>query len=161
MTVVVYLDTWALREVVSKNPLGRRKSAQRFARLESGVYSVKVPQMVVGEAVTTVTRDYDRAEWEETVGKIMQAIGMVADPATCFPPPEPATAELAGRLTARDRKMTKTDAFVAAQALLDTESQKVVTGDGVLRRSAQLAEEEERMRRDGERSKRLEFGDHV
>ena len=150
-----------VREAVSKKPAERRRASQLFARLESDVYSVKVPQVVVGEAVTTVMRDYEHAEWEETAGKIMQAIGKVADPATCFPPPDPATAELAGQLTARDKKITKTDAFVAAQALLDAESQKVVTGDIVLRRSARLVEEEERMRRDGERSKRLEFGARV
>ena len=161
MSVVVYLDTWLLREAVSKDPGERRKASQLFARLESGVYSVIVPQVVVGEAVTTVMRDRDSSEWEETVGRIMRAIGKVADPATCFPPPEPAAAELAGRMMAGDRKMTRTDAFVAAQALLDPESQKVVTEDGILRRSAWVIEEENRMRRDGERTRRLKFDDYV
>ena len=120
-----------------------------------------MPQVVVGEAVTTVMRDHDAAEWEELVGRIMRAIGRVADPATCFPPPEPAAAELAGRMMAGDRKMTKTDAFVAAQSLLDPESQKVVTKDDILRNSAWVAEEERRMRRDGKRTMRLKFDDHV
>ena len=161
MSVVVYLDTWALREIVSKKPGSRRESAHRFARLEPGVYTVKVPQVVVGEAVTTVMRDYDPHEWRDMAGRIMDAIGGVADPATCFPPPSPAAGELAGRLTALDRRITNTDAFLAAQALLDRESQKVVTADRTLANSARLDEVERRMRRDGERLWRLKFDDNV
>ena len=161
MVVVVYLDTWAPREIVSKKHNARRKSARRFARLKSGVYSVKVLQVVVGEAVTTVMRDYPPSEWRDKIGMILDAFAEVADPATCFPPPDPAAGDLARRLMARDSRLTKTDAFVAAQALLDPESQKVVTADSVLKRSAALAEVELQMRRDGERSEQLKFGDDV
>ena len=161
MAVVAYLDTWTLREIVSKKPDNRRRSARRFARLESGVYIVKVPQVVVGEAVTTVMRDFDPSEWRDKVGLIMETLARVADPATCFPPPDPAAGRRAERLMARDSRLTKTDALLAAQALMDRESRKVVTANGILRSSELIFEEDQSMIDDGERSWHLEFGDRV
>ena len=161
MAVVVYLDTWVLREVVSKSPLIRRKSAQRFARLGSGVYTVKVPQTVIGEAVATVMRDFDHGEREELVGRIMQAVTSVVDPATCIPPPGRATVELAMQMMAHVRRLAMTDAHVTAQALSDTESQKIVTKDSRLTAAAWLKAEEQRMREDGKRQKRLKIDDKL
>ena len=139
----------------------RRRSARVFARLESDVYAVKVPQTVIGEAVATIMRDFDPGDWEMVIGKVVRTIGSVADPATCFPPPEPAVAEVAGQMMARVKGLTKTDALVAAQALMDPVSQKLVTKDNLLISSVWLIEEEQRMRRDGERLKHLRFEDNV
>ena len=161
MVVVVYPDTWVLRGIVSKNHVERREAARLLARLESGVYVVKVPQVIIGEAVATVMRDFDPDEWEEAVGRIMQAIARVADPATCLPPLDTAVAERARRLKASIKWMTDTDALFAAQALHDPESQKVLTKDTILTGSDELRRIAREMKENGERLWDLEFGDKV
>ncbi len=158
MGIVTYVDTWGLREFLAKKPTDRKRVAHIFARLESGDYDVKVPQIVIGEAVTTAMRDYGPGEWEEPVRKMLREVERVADPGTCFPPPDPEAAELAAEIMANVEGMTRTDAFVAAQTLLDPMSQKLITNDSVLQNAAWLTERERQMRRDGKRIKRLKIG---
>ena len=161
MVVVVYPDTWVLRGIVSKKHDERRKAARLLARLESGVYVVKVSQVIIGEAVATVMRDFDPDEWEEVVGRIMRAIANVADPATCLPPLDTEVAERARRLKASIKWMTDTDALFAAQALQDPESQMVLTNDSLLTSSGELKKVAREMKENGERAWDLTFGDKV
>ena len=158
MSIVTYMDTWGPRGLLEKKPADRKWVARTFARLESGDYDVRVPQIVIGEAVTTAMRDYGPGEWEEPVRKMLRAVERVADPGTCFPPPDPQAAELAAEIMANVEGMTKVDAFVAAHALLDPMSQKLITNDAVLKNAAWLIEMERQMRRDGKRIKKLKIG---
>ena len=158
MPVRIYLDTSVLRDIVSRDRRSRNKSKRLFEKIKKpGAYEVKVPQTVMGEAVTTVMRDYERADWEALVGRIMGEVAKVADPATCFPPPDPAVAAKAQEAMRKVKGMTKTDALIAAQALMDPESQKLATTDNQLQRAKWLVEEENNMRKSGERSKYLKF----
>ena len=157
MGEVVYLDTSVLRDIVSRKYKKRNDSKRLFARLGSAVYDVKVPQVVVGEAVTTVMRDFEPSEWEQLVGRIMRELGNVSDPATCFPPPDPEVAAKARESMNKVKGMTKTDALIVAQAMMDPESQKLVTTDELILDSEWLEKEERQMRGRGERSKRLRF----
>ena len=157
MPVRLYLDTNVLRNILSRLYKTRNASRRLFARLESDDYEVKVPQTVMGEAVTTVMRDYEPADWEALVGRIMGEVAKVADPATCFPPPDPTVAAKAQEVMREIKGMTKTDAFIVAQALLDPESQRLVTTDRLILKARWLVKEEARMRRSGERSRRLMF----
>ena len=110
MPIVVYLDTWAPRLILAKKAADRSRAARLFAQLERGDYDVRVPQIVVGEAVTTVMRDFGPGEWEEPVCKMLRSIEGVSDPATCFPPPDPETAEMIGMPTAHARETAPADA---------------------------------------------------
>ena len=158
MPVRVYFDTSVLRDIVSRDRSTRIKSKRLFEKIKKpGAYEVKVPQTVMGEAVTTVMRDYEPADWEALVGRIMDEVAKVADPATCFPPPDPAVAAKAQEAMKEVKGMTKTDALIAAQALMDPESQKLATTDRQLQSAEWLAKEEIDMRKSGERSKRLKF----
>ena len=159
MGTVVYLDTSVLRDIVSREREDRNDSKRLFASLKSAVYEVKVPQTVVGEAVTTVMRDFETSEWEQLVGRIMRELGNVADPATCFPPLDPTVAAKASEAMRKVRNLTKTDALIAAQAMMDPESQMLVTADNLLLDSTWLKEEEVRMRNGGERARHLQFGE--
>ena len=161
MPVRIYLDTSVLRDIVAKRKDDRNNSERLFEKLESGDYEVKVPQIVMGEAVTTVMRDYEPDDWEALVGRIMGEVNKVADPATCFPPPDPAVAAKAQEAMRKVKGMTKTDALIAAQALMDPESQKLATTDRQLQSAEWLAKEEIDMRKSGERSKRLKFDEDV
>ena len=158
MGIVTYVDTWGLREILAKKSIDRRAAARMFARLESGDYDVRVPQIVIGEMVTTAMRDYGPGAWEEPVCKMLRVAEGVADPGTCFPPLDPETANLAAEIMANVEGMTRTDAFVAAQALLDPMSQKLITDDTVLKGAAWLIDRERQMRRDGKRIKKLKIG---
>ena len=121
MGTVVYLDTSVLRDIVSRKRKARKNSKRLFASLKSPVYEVKVPQVAVGEAVTTVMRDFETSEWEQMVGRIMRELGNVADPATCFPPLDPTVAAKASEAMRKVRNLTKTDTLIAAQAMMDPE----------------------------------------
>ena len=158
---VVYLDTSVLRDIVSREREDRNDSKCLFASLKSPVYEVKVPQTVVGEAVTTVMRDFDPAEWEHLVGRIMREVSNVADPATCFPPPDPAVAAKASEAMRKVRNLTKTDALIVAQAMMDPNSQKLITTDKMILKAQWFAKEEKRMRNSGERSEHLWFSEDV
>ena len=153
----MYLDTSVLRDIVSREREDRNDSKRLFASLKSAVYEVKVPQAAVGEAVTTVMRDFETSEWEQLVGRIMRELGNVADPATCFPPLDPTVAAKASEAMREVKGMTKTDALIVAQALMDPESQKLVTTDKRIQKAKWLVDEEARMRKDGERSQHLKF----
>ena len=159
--VVVDLDTWSLREILSKERKARRASTRTLARLESGVYTVKVPQTAIGEAVATIMRDFDEGEWEGAVGRIMRAVARVADPSTCLSPPGPEELEMAGRILDKIPRLGASDALIVAQTLLDDESQKLITRDALITGSGWLAELEQGMRKDGNRSERLKFEFHV
>ena len=161
MAIVTYVDTWGPRGLLAKKPADRQMAARIFARLESGDYDVRVPQIVIGEAVTTAMRDYGPGLWEDPVRKMLRAVERVADPGTCFPPPDPETAELAGQIMVHVGGMTKMDAFVAAQALLDPMSQKLITDDAILKSAAWLIELERQMMRDGKRIMTLKIGPHA
>ena len=158
VAVVAYPNTWVLGGIVSKRHCERREAARLLARLESGAHVVKVPQVIIGEAVATVMRDYGPDEWEGAVGRIMQAVADVADPATCLPPLDTAVAERARRLMSNIKRLTDTDALFAAQALQDPESQKVLTKDRLLTGSGQIAEMAREMKENGERLWDLKFG---
>ena len=161
MPVRIYLDTSVLRDIVAKHKGDRNDSKRLFEKIESGDYEVKVPQTVMGEAVTTVMRDYEPDDWEALVGRIMGEVAKVADPATCFPPPDPAVAAKAQEAMQKVKGMTKTDALIAAQALMDPESQRLATADRQLQSAKWLVEEENNMRKSGERSKHLKFDEDV
>ena len=161
MAIVAHLDTWAPRLIVAKKAADRNTGTRLFAQLERGDYDVKVPQIVAGEAVTTAMRDFGPGAWEEPVCRMLQAVERVADPATCFPPPDPDTAELARQMMANVRGMTQADSFVGAHAMLDPLSQKLITNDRILASAAWLAEREWTMRRNGERKMRLKFTDRL
>ena len=161
MGTVVYLDTSVLRDIVSREREDRNDSKRLFARLRSAVYDVKVPQVVVGEAVTTVMRDFEPSDWEQLVGRIMRELGNVADPATCFPPLDPTVAAKASEAMREVGNLTKTDALIVAQAMLDPESQKLVTTDELILDSEWLEKEERQMRGRGERSKHLRFSEDL
>ena len=157
----MYLDTSVLRDVVSRKHKARKNSKRLFARLKSPVYEVKVPQAAVGEAVTTVMRDFETSEWEQLVGRIMRELGNVADPATCFPPPDPTVAAKASEAMREVGNLTKTDALIVAQAMLDPDSQKLITTDKLILKARWFAKEEKRMRNSGERSEHLRFSEDV
>ena len=162
MPVRIYLDTSVLRDIVSRDRSTRIKSKRLFEKIKKpGAYEVKVPQTVMGEAVTTVMRDYEPDDWEALVGRIMREVNKVADPATCFPPPDPAVAAKAQEAIRKVKGMTKTDALIAAQALMDPESQKLATTDKQLQSAEWLVKEEINMRKGGERSKHLKFDKDV
>ena len=161
MAIVVYLDTWAPRLLVAKKAADRSRAARLFAQLERGDYDVKVPQVVVGEAVTTAMRDFEPGGWEEPICRMLRAIEKVSDPATCFPPPDPDTCEMAKQMMANVRGMTQADSFVAAHAVRDPLSQKLITDDAILTNTPWLAELEWTSRRDGERIMHLKFVDRL
>ena len=115
----------------------------------------------MGQAVTTVTRYHEPGKREQLAGRIMRAVGRAADPATCFPPPDPAVAAKASEAMKEVKGMTKTDALIVAQAMMDPESQKLVTTDDLILDSQWLEEEEREMRGRGERSKCLRFSEDV
>ena len=102
-------------------------------------------------------RDFETSEWEQLVGRIMRELVNVADPATCFPPLDPTVAAKAQEAMRGVKGMTKTDALIVAQALMDPESQKLVTTDKRIQGSYWLVDEEARMRKSGERSRHLKF----
>ena len=102
-------------------------------------------------------RDFETSEWEQLVGSIMREVGKVADPATCFPPPDPTVAAKASEAMREVGNLTKTDALIVAQALMDPESQRLVTTDKRIQKAKWLVDEEARMRKSGERSRHLKF----
>ena len=120
-----------------------------------------MPQAVVGEAVTTVMGDFESGEWAELVGRIMREVANAAGPATCFPPPDPTVAAKASEAAREVKGMTKTDALIVAQALMDPESQKLLTTGNLILDSRWLEVEEARMRNGGERSERLRFSEDL
>ena len=91
----------------------------------------------------------------------MREVASVAGPAACFPPPDPTVAAKASEAARGVKGMTKADALIVAQALMDPESQKLLTTGNLILDSRWLEVEEARMRNGGERSERLRFSEYL
>lgn len=54
----VYLDTHVLRGLVSSNKSERSEMLNEISKLENTSFETIIPQIVLGEALTTIIRDY-------------------------------------------------------------------------------------------------------
>ena len=77
MAIVVCLDTRAPRLIAAKKASDRNMGTRLFAQLKKGDYDVRVPQVVVGEAVTTAMRYFGPGAWEEPVCRMLRAVESV------------------------------------------------------------------------------------
>ncbi len=158
MGVRVHLDTSVLRGYVSdKN--GERSEAQRqISRLTNRSYETVISQIVLGEALATIIRDYKgdpTAAYTKIKCLYEKLMDMCRDLDHDIPPITMKILEEANRLTDIDG----TDKIIAAHALLDPDSQRLVSYDRRMIDSKEFRKEEERLREAGKRKYRLEIVD--
>lgn len=160
MATRVYLDTWLLRALISKE--SKKEEVRReVTRLRSNSFDVIVPQIVLGEAFGTIMRDYDNPnEVRSILNKLYDHLRRMMDtPGSCIPPVTVDIMEKAKELKKADSYLGDTDIIIVAQALLDRTSQRLLTADTKLTSSTVIKEEERKMRQNDQRDLELRIVD--
>ena len=163
MTTKVYLDTWVVRGLVAKKRAEQNEVERMVRRLRYNVFEVVIPQIALGEAFAVIVRDYDETrEADRALCKIRKELSFL--PLSAKKGMPPLTLEIvqkAQELQEADTYLQDTDAIIAAQALLDPTSQRLLTHDKSLLRSSAIVNMEEKMRENGERSEELRVVDEI
>jgi len=155
----VYLDTWILRALISKNNAERKDALHEITRLESNSFDVVISQVVLGEAFATIMRDYGSNDIRRILSKLYDSLVKIVDADSCLPPITVNIVEKAKMLKKKDPRLKDTDAIIAAQALLDRYSQRLLTADTDLLHSRIIKDKEKRMRDEYERNLELKVVD--
>ena len=156
----VYLDSWILRGLVSKKSSQRGDAKREISKLRSHSFDVSISQIVIGETISTVFRDYDDPnDAHNILTKLYDDIMPILDASSCMPPLTMDVYQKANELKNADSHLKDTDIIITAQALLDPNSERLLTNDRDLVNSRVIKEEEERMRQAGLRNVLLKIVD--
>lgn len=160
MPTRVYLDTYVLRGLVSSNKPERSEALSEISKLANASFETIIPQIVLGEALATIIRDYpDPNDAHATIKRLYDRIVQIHVPDRGFPPISVKILGEAELLKDGDGHLGDTDAIIAAQALLDPDSQRLLTADRKMLESEAIRGEEERLRNSGDRRAKLKIVD--
>lgn len=160
MTTKVYLDTWLLRAYVSEEPEDRADAKRELSRIRTDIYKIIVPQIVIGEAVSVIMRDFDDPSIARLkLTNLYDELKNIMDMKTCLPSLNNDIFLCAQRLKGFESELTDTDSLILAHAILDPDSDRLLTYDKVLLNSKPIKDEEERMRNASGRTRRLKIVD--
>lgn len=160
----VYLDTYFLNALISKKQSEKTEARDEFKRLQSnpGSFDVVIPQIVLGEAFSTILRDYGNdGDILDMLNELCKYLKETVDVETCLQSLTVKTLEKARMLMDNDEFLKDTDAIIMAQVLLDPKSQRLLTHDSVLMKSRTIKDEEKRMRASGQRELELRVVDGI
>jgi predicted nucleic acid-binding protein len=159
--VKVYLDTWVLRAFVSEKASERADAKHELEKLRSNTYAVIVPQVVLGEVMSVILRDFnDATDGQRRLCSLHNELkNIITDMGTCLPPLTTEVFNCAQTLKSIEANLRDTDSLILAHALLDPNSQRLLTRDRTLLDSTRLQCEESRMRTEQLRSQRLKIVD--
>jgi len=157
----IYLDTWLLRALISDKAQERSEANHEISKLRSQSFESVIPQIVLGETVSTIMRDFsDPNDIHNKLAKLYDSIRPILNPRTCLPPPTKEAYKIAEELKNADGNLRDTDLLIVAQALIDPESERLLTPDKDLLDSEVIREKEKEMREiDNSRIKLLKIVD--
>lgn len=156
------MDTWLLRALVSVDAGERGDALSIISKLEAHPHDIKVPQVALGEAISTIMRDYSDASGAyNALKKLYDHLKRMGISRSSLPPIKIDIVDEAKILKRLDSRLGDTDAIIAAQALLDPVSQKLLTVDTVMLNSKAIADEEIRLRKEGKRCMRMIVTDRL
>lgn len=162
----VYLDTWVLAALVSKNK-GRRSHSEWkiLKKLTGSSIDVVVPQAVLGETMAVVMRKGHIRDKAGAIGAILNGLlknldhvpempsGDVEGPGAHGVPGVPKTAKITVKLC-EYLDLNFADSLILAHALADPRSIHLITDDACLQ-SDRVKQFEKEMRNNGERERKL------
>lgn len=154
----VHLDTSVLRGYVSDKNDERSEAQRQISRLTNRSYETVIPQIALGEALATIIRDYKgdpTAAYKKIKCLYEKLTDICRDLDHDIPPITMEILEEANRLTDIDG----TDKIIAAHALLDPDSQRLISYDRRMINSKEFRKEEERLWEADKRKQRLTIVD--
>lgn len=121
--------------------------------------NIIVSQIVIGE---TIVKLYDRCS-QDIENKISELLGIIRRWDAKTPPANREVYKIALKIIQNDNRLEyqPNDALIAAQALNDPYSERLITTDTIILESKYLVEIERELRNQGKRNTRLKFTDHV
>ena len=163
MPMMVYVDSWMLRGVTSANLRDRTETMREFTKLRNPSYTAVIPQIALGETVSTMMRDMsdDANAFNTMTKKLFDGIANILDVSKCLPPPSPESFEIAYELKHRDGSLDVTDLLIVSQALADPDSQMLLTADNRLVRSREIKRKDAELHGCGKRRSRLRLTDRL
>jgi len=160
MGTIVFLDSWLLRGYVSSNTLEASDARHQLSKLESNSYSVFIPQIVIGETISTMLRDFPtKHDLDNKLSKLTDTLQSILDLRKNLPPLTMLVVDKAHELIEMDSVLDNTDALIASHALMEPYSQRLLTDDRKLLDSEAIKEMDKRMNSDRIRKKRLKIVD--
>ncbi len=160
MPTKVYLDTYVLRGLVSSKKPERSEALGEISKLANASFETVMPQIVLGEALATIIRDYsDPNDAHATIKHLYDKIMQIHVPDRGFPVITMKILGEAKLLKDRDEHLSDTDAIIVAQSLLDPDSQRLLTADRKMLDSDVIVDEEKHLRDSGSRRVQLRIVD--
>jgi len=156
----VYVDTWLLRAFVSNNKHDASDARRELSKLRSSSFEAVIPQIVIGEAVSTILRDFSQPnDIHNKLSKLYDELQPILNFRQCMPPISMLIVNQANELKQKDGNLKDTDAIIASHALLDPQSQRLLTSDTDLLNSRVVIQVEEELRGSGIRRQKLKVVD--
>jgi predicted nucleic acid-binding protein len=157
----IYLDTWLLRGLVSNKPSESSYCRSLVSKLKNG-YDVVVPQIVLGEVFAVIVRDnQDPNKVYLKLKELCNELYNITKPNECLPPPTEDIINCMQRLRAREANVRDTDLMVVAHALIDPESERLLTEDKNILNSSEIQTMESQLRAEEKRVKQLRIIDRL
>jgi predicted nucleic acid-binding protein len=159
----VFLDSSIIRDLVSPVRRVRTAANDQIGRLNRDSHDVFVPQIVLGEALSTLMRDYQNnpSEGHNTLIKLYDKLSEIMDMNTNFPSLNQNLTNCAQKIKFRDSYIKDTDALVVAHAMVEPDSNRLITSDANLIDSTAITCIEQEMRNDGARTAELRIVDSL
>jgi hypothetical protein len=141
--------------MVSNKDADIASAKETLNRFTSG-YEIVVPQAAIGEAATTIMKEYreDSKVLKRKLGDFADKLLNFLDAETCLPSVSPEILQHAQYLM-QDCGVDPTDALITAHALSDPDSQMLITADRNLLGNYKVRTYEQSLRADGKRNVEL------
>ncbi len=140
-----YLDTSILLQAIIAKSQARSDATSILNRIRALGYQVIIPHVVVGESLSQIIAKSDNIPL--STKELLEWIqNLVPAPRECMPPASRKICELAVELLKGDDRIDSCDAIIVSHALLDPDSQYLLTTDTEIRDSSYIQNKIEELR---------------
>lgn len=159
----VFIDSSLIRDLVSPTKPVRTAANDQISKLSRNNHVVFIPQIVLGETLSTLMRDYrnDPREGHNMLKKLYNKLLEIMDMNSSFPSLSQDITNCANKIQFRDSYVRGTDALVVAHALVEPDSNRLITSDANLIESSVITCIEKEMRDCGLRTTELRIVDSL
>ena len=143
---------------------GQEKSSveRLLSRIKNPSFEIRVPQIVLGEAISKILAKDDVNKSEDILLKLVHILQKYKiDAKTCLPPPQRNSLSIMAELSKEDEMLDITDVVILAHALADPDSKFFFTMDQKLIYGVKIKEYERRLRDNEKRNTELKIADRL
>lgn len=146
----IYIDSCITEDYLWGDRPNKKRANRIFHKIKKSNFKSIIPFVTVGEIINTMIKK----GMEE---KVEDLIRLIVDLKIDIPPPNKEIIELSGRILNDDERFDPTDAMIAAHALCDEYSSRLVTRDTNILFSVVLEKLEKDLIKNGKRKSKMKI----